>query len=114
MRNYLLVLVSVFTLSFTTVTNAQEEIATVATFNEFNDESYSFTTIAKGSEEAKTIQFSDISADILVEFDLKSESLKGKHFSITYTITTKKQFNNDGKEEEVEVYTLKTIREAVY
>ncbi len=109
MRHYLLVLVSIFTLSFTTVTNAQDEIAVHATFNGFNGETYSFTTIAKGSEEAKTIEFSDISAEILEEIDLKSETLNGKNFSITYTVTTESELGDD-----VEVYVLKTIKHVAY
>ncbi len=114
MRNYFLVLVSIFTLSFTTVTNAQDEIAAKAMFNEYNGESYSFTTIVKENEEAKTIEFSDIGAEILKEFDLKSETLKGKHFFITYAVSTETKMNDDGEEEDVEVYVLKTIRQVAY
>ncbi len=114
MRNYLLVLVSIFTLSFTTVTNAQSEIVTEATFDGFSENYYSFTTAVKGNEEAKTIKFSDVSAEILKQFDLKSETLIGKHFSITYEVKTETKINDDGDEELVEVFVLKAIRKAVY
>lgn len=114
MKNYFLVLVSIFTLSFTTVTDAQNEIASKAIFNEFNGESYSFTVNAKGNESNKTIEFSEVSDEILKQFDLKSETLKGKHFLITYTISTETKVDADGNEEEVEVYTLTSIKEAVY
>ncbi|MCL6294037.1 hypothetical protein [Jejuia spongiicola] len=109
MRNYLLVLVSIFTLSFTTATNAQDEIATNATFNGFDGETYSFTTIANGNEDAKTIEFSDISAEILEQFDLKSDTFNGEIFSITYAVTAKTKAG-DG----AEVYVLKTIRRVAY
>jgi len=114
MKNYFLVLVSIFTLSFATALNAQDDVATKAIFNGFDGESYSFTTIAKENEDAKTIEFKEVSAEILEQFDLKSETLKGKNFSITYAVTTKTQVNNDGEEEEFEVFTLKTISEATY
>ncbi|MFD1615614.1 hypothetical protein [Gelatiniphilus marinus] len=114
MKNYLLVLVSFFTLSFATTLDAQDEVATTAVFNGFDGESYSFTTQAKGAEEAKTIVFNDVSAEILKQFDLKSDAFKGKYFSITYTVATETLVNSDGEEEDVEVFTIKTIREAVY
>ncbi|MFD1160893.1 hypothetical protein [Hwangdonia seohaensis] len=114
MKNYLLVLVSIFTLSFTTVINAQDEIAATAVFNGFNGEIYSFTTIAKENGKAKTIEFSDVSAEILEQFDLKSDSIKGEHFFIAYVVETEATTNEDGEEEDVEFYVLKTIKEAAY
>ncbi|WOD44506.1 hypothetical protein [Hwangdonia lutea] len=114
MKNYLLVLVSIFTLSFTTVTNAQDEITATAVYNGFNGESYSFTTVVKENEKAKTIEFSDVSAEILKQFDLKSDAIKGEHFFITYVVETETTTNDEGEEEDVEVYVLKTIKEAAY
>lgn len=114
MKNYLLVLVSIFTLGSTAVLNAQEDKSAIATFTGFDGESYSFTTIAKENETPKTIDFSEVSAEILEEIDLKSETSKGKDFSITYTVTTETKVNAVGEEETIEVYTLKSIKEAAY
>ena len=59
LKNYFLVLVSIFTLSFATALNAQDDVATKAFFNGFDGESYSFTTIAKENEDAKTMRIKE-------------------------------------------------------
>lgn len=106
MKNYLVVLVSIFTLGLTSVANAQDEKTSQVIYNGYNGEAYTFTTVAENPEDAKTLSFTDISDDVLAQFDLKSDAFKGETFTVMYTVAIENLEAPDGTNEEVETFTL--------
>lgn len=107
---------SIFTLaSFTTVAtyvnddtttlSIQEEMVVNAVYD--GHEEYGYNFIAKNKEgEEYTITFQEVKEELLKEFDLKSETLIGKNFSITYQTRTETNIDDDGFEDEEEINTI--------
>lgn len=110
MKKYLIVFVSILALTFTATASAQEKQSAQATFNGFDGDAYTFATVSKSVEDSKLLSFKDVSTDILAQFDLKSEAFKGESFTVIYTVTMESLESPDGTEQEVETYTLVSIK----
>ncbi|WOD44507.1 hypothetical protein [Hwangdonia lutea] len=106
---------SIFALSgFTMLSNSninsitlsiQEEMVVNTVYD--GHEEYGYNFIAKNKEgEEYTITFQEIKEELLKEFDLKSETLIGKSFSITYQTRIETSIDDDGFEDEDEVNTI--------
>lgn len=110
--NFLLKLVgftlSILTLvSFTTASklSVQDETVVNAVYDRHEDYGYNFIAKNKDDEEY-TITFQEVKDELLKEFDLKSETLIGKRFSITYKTRTEVTKDDDGYEDEEEINTI--------
>jgi hypothetical protein len=109
MKNYLILFVSVLAFTFSTTINAQEKQRTQAVFNGFDGDTYSFATLGRSVSDSKVITFKDISADLLAQFDLKSDAFNGETFTVTYSVAMESIDAPDGTKQEVETYTLVSI-----
>ncbi|MFD1160894.1 hypothetical protein [Hwangdonia seohaensis] len=110
---------SVFTLaSFTVSPNSNDNSATLTIQDEMvvnavydGHEEYGYNFIAKNKDgEEYTITFQEIKEELLSEFDLKSEILIGKSFSITYQTRIEATIDDDGFEDEEEINTIINLK----
>ena len=60
-----------------------------------------------------TMTFQEIDESLLKSFDLESEMLIGTKFKVTYTITIKVEKDEDGYEDEIEIYTIIDLKKAI-
>lgn len=88
-----------------TITKISLEETVEAVFDGKEDYGYNFIATDEDDNEY-TITFQNIDEKLLKEFDLKSDTLIGVSFKITYKITTETYTDEDGFENENEVYTI--------
>jgi hypothetical protein len=103
MKTIFITIITLF-LSFN-ATTIQDEITVDVIYDGYYDGLYSFTTITDDEDDfGDTIEFGNISAELLKKFDLKSDIFNGEIFIITYSETTIEE-----NEEELTVYRLLNI-----
>lgn len=83
----------------------QEEQLINAVYDGHEEYGYNFLAKNKDGEEY-TITFHEISEELLKEFNLKSETLIGKNFTITYKTRVEVTKDDDGYDDEEEINTI--------
>lgn len=83
----------------------QEEQVINAVYDGHEEYGYNFLAKNKDGEEY-TITFHEISEELLKEFNLKSETLIGKNFTITYKTRVEVTKDDDGYDDEEEINTI--------
>ncbi|MGB0896280.1 MAG: hypothetical protein ACPGU9_05400 [Flavobacteriaceae bacterium] len=104
--------ITILIMLFIGVTNieTQNEITANAVYDGYFEGTYSFTIEGEDEFVEETVEFDDIPSSILAKYDLKSEDYVGKHFSLTYIIKIEKMEDENGNEEEWNVYELKSLK----
>lgn len=78
-------------------------------FDGHEDYGYNFITVNPEDGFEHTMTFQNINEDLLNQFDLKSDTLIGKNFKITYQIKIKKTKDEYGFEDEEEILTITNL-----
>lgn len=73
-------------------------------------EDYGYNFIGIDDDGEYTMTFQEIEESLLESFDLDSESLIGTKFKVTYTITVEVEKDDDGYEDEIETYTIISLK----
>ncbi len=108
MKTKLILFLSVMSISlFSFMTVNQEVITTVAIYDGFEHDMYSFSISGEDDESELVIPFSEVSDEILKNFDLKSDKHVGQKFEISYEISTT---YDEELDEEEETYILKSLK----
>jgi len=94
------IFLGLFSMIMFVATGQQKEKTIIATFSGYEEGVYSFS-----NSDDEVFEFEKINANILKDFDLKSEKYLNKKFKITYKEETIK-VEEDGNEEEYEVWTI--------
>ncbi len=99
------ILIAFITLFLSTNAIIQDKITVDVTYDGYYDGLYSFTTITDDEDDfGDTIEFENISAELLKKYDLKSDTFNGEEFTITYSEDTIEE-----DDEEVTTYKLLNI-----
>jgi hypothetical protein len=80
-------------------------------FEGHEDYGYNFIITRSEDDSEYTMTFQNVNEDVLGQFDLKSESLMGKKFKITYQIKIKRTKDENGFDEEEEILTITSLVE---
>jgi len=94
---------------FTSAKTAQENQIFKGVYDGHEDYGYNFVGVDKDGEEY-TMTFQKIDDELLKAFDLKSETLVGSKFSVTYTTLKKMVKDEDGYEDEEETNTIMALK----
>ncbi len=109
MKTKAILVLCALSLSFLSFKTMDQEVkSAVVTYDGYEYEEYNFSSSGGEDGEDTYIAFSEISADILKSFDLKSEELVGETFKMTYQIIPEKE-TEDGEFTE-ETYVLKSLK----
>lgn len=107
MKTLYIVIISILVSTYPKI---QEQTTANAVFDGFFGGIYSFTLETDDEDEfGKTIEFTEISPEILKKYDLKSDAFEGETFTITYSIDFEVIESDDEDELEEEVYKLISI-----
>ena len=108
MKTKLILFLSVMSISlFSFMTVNQEVITTVAIYDGFEHDMYSFSISGEDDEYELVIPFNDVSDEILKNFDLKSDKHVGQKFEISYEVSITYDEELDDEEE---TYILKSLK----
>ncbi|WP_040280237.1 hypothetical protein [Psychroserpens damuponensis] len=100
---------SIFLFVLTSANTDQDTTTFIGIYDGYEDYGYNFIeTSDDGDDYTMTLQHLDKS--LLKSFDLNSEKLIGTKFSVTYTTETEIEKDEDGYEDEVEVYTIIALK----
>lgn len=116
MKAKFIMAVPVFCILFTSVTNVQtessryssvqQESIIVGVYDGHEDYRYNFITTRKENGSEYTMTFQKINEDVLKEYDLDAELFLNQKFEVTYTTATDVDLDENGLEDEVEIYTI--------
>ena len=79
------------------------------TYDGQEDYGYNFIGLNADKEEY-TMTFQKVDDSILNSFDLKTEKLIGSKFSVTYTTKIETENDENGYEEDIEIYTIIALK----
>ncbi|WP_047550723.1 hypothetical protein [Psychroserpens sp. Hel_I_66] len=112
MKTKTILLASLLSLSLFVLTSSkpvQDTTTFVGTFDGHEDYGYNFIEVSEeGDEYTMTLQ--NIDESLLKTFDLNSDKLIGTKFSVTYSTTTEVEKDEDGYEDEIEIYTIVSLK----
>ncbi|TXD83537.1 hypothetical protein ESY86_09010 [Subsaximicrobium wynnwilliamsii] len=114
MKTKSIAIVSLLVLCFFTLTSLRSATQETMTFEGTYDghEDYGYNFIGTDTDDNEyTMTFQDIDAKLLSNFDLKSEALVGKKFTVTYTIESEVVTDEDGYDEETETYSIVNLKQ---
>lgn len=112
MKTKSITIVSFFIICFLTLTsvkNIQNTITFVGVYDGHEDYGYNFIGVNEDEEEY-TMTFQKMDESLLNAFDLKSDKLSGTKFSVTYTTEIEVTRDEDGYDDETEVYTIIALK----
>lgn len=85
----------------------KEVITIIGTFDGYDEEDgYAFLIKDEEDDSEEYMFFTEISAEVLKAFNLKSESMSGKTFQITYEVSEFEEEDEDGYSETYEKYKI--------
>lgn len=89
----------------------QDDQVVEGVFDGHEDYGYNFIIANTDDDSEYTMTFQNIKEELLNQFDLKSESLIGKKFKITYQVKIRKFKDEDGFEDQEEILTITNLEE---
>jgi hypothetical protein len=95
--------------SFTSLTTVNSTEIFEGIYDGQEDYGYNFIGVDEEDQEY-TMTFQEVDKSLLKSFDLQSEKLIGTKFMVTYTISTKVEKDEDGYEDEIETYTIISLK----
>nr|WP_321226989.1 hypothetical protein [uncultured Psychroserpens sp.] len=102
-------LLGVFLFVLTSANTLQDTTTFEGVYDGHEDYGYNFIeTNEDGDEYTMTLQ--NIDESLLKSFDLKNDKLIGSKFSVTYSTETITEKDEDGYEDEIEVYTIVALK----
>ncbi len=74
-------------------------------------EDYGYNFIGFDDEGEYTMTFHDIAPSVLKTFNLKSDSLIGTKFLVTFTTSIETETDEDGYDNDLETYTITSLKQ---
>ncbi|MEM5563842.1 hypothetical protein WNY78_01940 [Psychroserpens sp. AS72] len=102
-------LLSVFLFVLTAANTLQDTITFEGVYDGHEDYGYNFIETSEDGDEF-TMTLQRIDESLLKSFDLNTDKLIGSKFSVTYTTEIETEKDEDGYEDEVEVYTIVALK----
>lgn len=93
----------------TSVKNVQETQVFEGIYDGKEDYGYSFLGEDEEGEEY-TMAFQIMAKDVLKSFDMESDKFIGSKFSVTYSTKIEVEKDEDGYEDETEIYTIVALK----
>nr|WP_321221902.1 hypothetical protein [uncultured Psychroserpens sp.] len=93
----------------TSMTTTQETTVFEGIFDGQEDYGYNFIGVNEDDDEY-TMTFQNVDETVFKSFDLKSNKLVGSKFSVTYTTKIEKETDEEGYEDDVEIYTIIALK----
>ncbi|MGS2725313.1 hypothetical protein ACU8DI_01800 [Psychroserpens sp. BH13MA-6] len=90
-------------------TSIQDKQLFEGVYDGHEDYGYNFIGVDDDDEEF-TMTFQEVDADLLKSFDLMSDQHVGTKFSVTYTVTTETEIDEDGYEDDVDIYKIIALK----
>ncbi|WP_452221809.1 hypothetical protein [Lacinutrix salivirga] len=108
MKTKLVLVIALLSLSLTGFTTSNVDSIT-GVYDGFDEYSYNFV-ITDEDDNDTIMSFQNVSDSVLKAFDLSSDDLVGKTFEITYEVATETYEDEEGNEEEAEVYNIVALK----
>lgn len=102
-------LLGVFLFVLTAANTVQDTTTFEGVYDGHEDYGYNFIETSDDGDDY-TITLQNIDESLLKSFDLLSDKLIGSKFSVTYSTKTMTEKDEDGYEDEVEIYTIVALK----
>ncbi|WP_299338829.1 hypothetical protein [uncultured Psychroserpens sp.] len=96
-------------LLLTAMNSIQDTETFEGVYDGHEDYGYNFIGVDEDMEEY-TMTFQKMDESLIKSFDLKSDKLIGTMFSVTYSVNIEKEVDEDGYEDETEIYTILALK----
>lgn len=101
---------SLTSFAFSNVNETNQEATTIiGEFEGHEDYGYNFITTRVDDDSEYTITFQKVNDDVLAQFNLKSDELIGTKFKITYKVKLVVTKDENGFDDENEIYTITAL-----
>lgn len=87
----------------------QDKLTFEGIYDGHEDYGYNFIGIDEDDEEY-TMTFQQVDEGLSKSFDLMSDQHVGAKISVTYTVTTETEIDEDGYEDEVDIYKIIALK----
>lgn len=108
MKTKLVLIVALLVVTLSSFTTLKTE-SVIGVYDGFDEYNYNFT-ITDEDEDEITMSFQNVTESVLKSFDLTSDDLIGNTYQITYEVGKETYEDEDGNEEETEVYNIVALK----